>query len=233
MANDKNGPSTVGLQAVAESNFTLELNPVPGHVDNIMPHIKSALPVYSSTGHWQAKDLLVKQQLFTNVPFSERECVSAWEYMACFEIKDPAGCFIPSGQAKVQAWKSIMQEAAALNVDITERLSLAQAEALIPQTTDLPMSLVEAVRDAVALEENLEKQGQEWVFVRKSCIMFVGLSQLEASTQGKGPVSKADFMAAWADLLPEKWRLDAHLEMLKGQYVLQTMIATLRSLAVA
>ncbi|KAK5121414.1 hypothetical protein LTR85_005246 [Meristemomyces frigidus] len=217
--SDVDGPPTSGLQAVAESDSTLELILVPPHVNNAKSQIRALLPTYSSTGHYALKDLRTKEQLFADIPFSEMECEGAFEYMACFQLEDPPGCFIPSGQAKVQAWKSILEEAAALSLDLTTPLSATQAVNIISSTTDLPPALVKAVRDAVSIKDPYPTSTT--TVDETNCVRFVGLSQLEASTQGRGATSKADFMSAWKDLLPEKWRGTASLALLKDQYVLE------------
>jgi len=215
--DDSDGPHTSGLQAIAENNFTLELSLVPPHVDNATPHIRAALPVYSSTGHRQTQGLVTKEQLFANIPCSERECNGAFEQMACFEMEEPRGCFIPSGQAKVQAWRAIMEEAALWSLDITGPLSVTQAVNIISQPNDLPRPLMKAVRDVTA---DKETRKQTTSFYDILTVPFLGTSQLEAMTQTRGVVSVSDFMAAWADLLPEKWRSKPDLELIKGQYVL-------------
>lgn len=222
--NDVNGNNddtlpTAGIQAVAESDSTLELLPVPPHVNNAKSQIRALLPTYSSTGHYQSKDLLSKERLFANVPFSDMECQVAFEYMACFELEDPAGCFIPSAQAKVQAWTTILEYASTFRLDLTIPLSVTEAVNIISDTTDLPKALIKAVRDAVSSQELFSKSTT--TIIEEDCVTFVGLSQLEASTQGRGVTLKADFMSAWKDLLPEKWRGTASLTLLKDQYVLE------------
>ncbi|KAK5131611.1 hypothetical protein LTR08_000798 [Meristemomyces frigidus] len=211
--------STGGLQAVAESDSTLELIPVPSHVNNAKSQIRALLPTtYSSTGHRQTNNLRTKRALFADVPFSEMECAAAFEYMACFELDDPAGCFVPSGRVRLQAWKAIMEEAAVHSLDLTKPLSVTQAVLIIPQATDLPYALLKAVKNAIA--DTAYSGKQETAILDEQCVVFVGLSQLEASSQNGGATSKTKFMAAWADLLPEKWRSKASLELLKNQYVL-------------
>ncbi|KAK4544436.1 hypothetical protein LTR36_004327 [Oleoguttula mirabilis] len=212
-------PSPPGLQAIAESDSTLELLPVPPHPNNAKSQIRAMLPTYSSTGHYQAKELTAKEQLFANIPFSEGECQAAFDYMACFQTENPMGCFVPSGQAKVQAWKSITQEAAAQDLDLTSALSVPQAIDIIDTTVDWPTALTKAVQYAIFIPNPL---GTSAVTIDEiHCITFVGLSQLEASTQGLGATGKAGFMAAWRDLLPEKWRSKVSLELLRNQYVLE------------
>lgn len=212
--------SFAGLQAIAENNSSLELNLIPLHVNNAKSYIRAALPTYASTGHSQSKELVSRDHLFANIPFSETECDVAFETMACFQLEDPAGCFIPSGQAKVQVWKAILEQATAHSIDLTEPVSLEKSTWIMPATEEWPTALSHAVRDSVSSSDHRNRKVTR-TYDEQSCLEFFGLSQLEASVQGKDSISVAVFMAAWADLLPEKWRGKANLELLKGQYFLE------------
>lgn len=211
------GPSSTGVQCTAKNDFTLELLSITPHVDNVKPYIQAALPIYSSTGHLQSKPPVTRDQLFADIPFSYAECLHAYEEMACFELEQPHGCCIPSGQVKLQAWQSIMEEAAVHHLDLTGPVSVTQASNLISQANDLPDQVVKAVWNAMTTENT---QTQELTIDEESCVKFLGLSKLQASTQEQGSTSKSLFMASWRDLLPEKWRNTPKLDILKGQYAL-------------
>ncbi|KAI7223223.1 hypothetical protein KC333_g618 [Hortaea werneckii] len=209
-------PST-GVQAMAKDDFTLEVAPLPASPETVKVYMKTALPIYSSTGQTRSRDLLTKDQLFANVPFSHLECQSAYEALACFQLEEPQGCFIPSGQVKLQAWKSILEEAATHEIDLTASLSQSQLVNLSSQMNDLPPQLVQAVISAVT--ENTP-ESQEKLIEQQSCVKFIGLSQLETSTQERGSVLLSSFMSAWQGLLAEKWRNSPKLELINGHYTL-------------
>ena len=217
LEDDKDDPPVSGLQATAKSDFTLELSPMAADVAHAKSCIKALLPVCSSTGHWQSKTLRSKDELFADVPYSYLECQTAFEALACFELDEPKGCFVPSGQVKLEGWKRITEEAAELRVDLTGVVSDTQANNITLQATDLPKKLVQAVRDAM-VDESKKEQGR--FLDEQSCAAFLGIAQLETSTQGHSSTSLTAFLAAWKDLLPEKWRDAAKLEVLQGQYSL-------------
>jgi sister chromatid cohesion protein DCC1 len=210
------GPSAPSLQAIAQSGFTLELSPVSPKEANAIPHIRTALPTYSSTGHYQSRQVATKEDLYANIPFSDQECEAAWRSLACFQLTDPPSCLIPSGEAKVRAWRSIVQQAQILGINLTAPLSPAQSAQIIDVSEEWPLELTVAVRDSMSTTDKDERR-----FVEDQCVATVGLNQLDASTQGRSPVSVEDFLAAWRDQLPEKWREKAILESIKSSYVLE------------
>lgn len=204
------------LQAVAQSSFTLELNPVSSKASNAIPYLRAALPTYSSTGHYLTKQPIPKRELFANISLSERECEAAFNALACFEMQDPRGCFIPSGVAKVRAWKSILEQALAHGIDVTVPLTPAQSSVLVDPSEDWPAELTQSVRDCILGDSRKERDSIH----TKVSISKIGLNLLESSGQGtrtSTPVS--DFLSAWADQLPEKWREEVSLELLKNSEI--------------
>ncbi|KAI6801101.1 hypothetical protein KC363_g771 [Hortaea werneckii] len=216
-SHDESAIPSTGVQAVAKNDFALEVAPLPASPEKVKMHMKAALPIYSSTGQTRSKDLLTKDGLFANVPFSHMECHCAYEALACFQLENPRGCFIPSGPVKLQAWKSILEEAATHEIDLTAAFSQPQLVSLSSQINDLPPQLMQAVIRAITDDK---PEPQEKLIEQQSCLKFIGLSQLETSTQERGSVLLSSFMSAWQGLLPEKWRNSPKLELLNGHYSL-------------
>lgn len=200
------------LQGVAQSSFTLELNPVTPKTSNAIPYLREALPTYSSTGHYLGKELIPKRQLFSNISFSTHECEMAFSALACFELQDPRGCFIPSGVAKVRAWKSILEQALSHGIDITAPLTSAQSSIIVDTSEDWPAELTQSVRDCILGDIHKERDSLH----TQLAISKIGLNLLESSGQGNlNSTNVSAFLSAWADQLPEKWRAEASLETLK------------------
>lgn len=187
----------------------MELDPDKG--DSAIPYLKNALPTYSSTGTFQSKELRSKQQHFDDIPLSQAECQQAWRELACFECPDPDGSFIPSASAKVQAWRSILDQAIASGIDLTAPLSPSKVDLVVDQNEDWPVELSHAVLDSVTTITEGHMAIEE-----TRCIRIIGDNGLAATCQARGCVSVTGFMAAWRDSLPEKWRAGANLDVLPG-----------------
>jgi len=201
-----------GTQAVAQSNFTLELSPASNV--SAAPYLEAALPTYSSSGHAQPREAPVsKEELFKNIPLSDAECEQAWTELTCFELHHPPACFLPTAKAKVAAWRSILNAAIVSGVDLTSISTEEQMDRIIDEDDDRPVELSRAVLRSVSTVTD----GDTVKVDEDRCIRRVGLNELESRT---GYTPTADFTKAWADALPEKWRDKARLELLEGKFAI-------------
>ncbi|KAK4895411.1 hypothetical protein LTR27_006475 [Elasticomyces elasticus] len=196
------GLPQAGLQAVAQGSWTLELN--EAQTNFAVQHLKAVLPKYSSTGSYQSKKLASKQQIFDNIPSSQAQCEQAWKDLACFELNDPQGCFLPSASIKVQVWRSMLDQAVASGVDLTGELSPKKLDVIIDPNEEWPIEIGHAVLDSI-----LNSEGRIDEF---KCVASVGVDLLAARLGVVQPT--AEFLAIWRNALPEKWRAQAKVEML-------------------
>ncbi|TKA75969.1 hypothetical protein B0A55_00690 [Friedmanniomyces simplex] len=207
--DDDDGIPQPGLQAIAQSSWTLELS--ESKSISAAPYLKAALPTYSSTGTYQSKDLVSKQQVFDDIPLCQAECETAWRDLACFELSDPQGCFLPTASAKVQAWRSILDLAVASGVDMTGDIMPKPIDMIIEQNEDWPVELAQAVLASVSNDRGCIDQSK--------CLVSVGLDLLAMEGARGMPVS--DLLKSWRDSLPEKWRAAAKVEALpRSHYTL-------------
>ncbi|KAK4980152.1 hypothetical protein LTR42_000459 [Elasticomyces elasticus] len=200
--DDDNGLPQAGLHAIAQSSWTLELN--QAQTNFAIQHLKAMLPTYSSTGSYQSKELASKQTIFDNIPSSQAQCEQAWKDLACFELSDPQGCFLPSASVKVQVWRSMLDQAVASGVDLTGELSPKNLDVIIDPNEEWPIEIGQAVLDSI-----LSGEGRIDEF---KCVASVGVDILAARMGVVQPT--AEFLAIWRDALPEKWRAQAKIEML-------------------
>lgn len=201
------------IDAIAQSHFTLELQPASDV--SAATHIKTRLPVYASTGHYQSKDPLTKESLFRNVPASGFECENAWRDLGCFELDGEA--LIPSASVKVGVWRSILTVAAADGIDLTAPLKEQQLPTLVDlNDNQYPREISSALLRSMAEGGS----GGALTLDEKKCARAVGRSLLRDRADAT-PLPKAVFGASWADLLPEKWRGSAELSLLEGSYRLE------------
>ncbi|KAH9834306.1 sister chromatid cohesion protein DCC1-like [Teratosphaeria destructans] len=203
--------TTAGILATAKSDFTYELTPNPPTPDTVTRHLRAILPLYTSTGTLPLHATKAKKpDLLADLPFSTLDCERGWKRLACFELDHDEAkcCFVPSGEAKLQAWNSIIQRAREYGVDLTadafdESLLLMDADA------EVPVELSRAILRSVAVDGDDASRLDASETVRQT-----GSWRLEAT---RGPMKVVEFVEEWKDLLPERWREMAKLEDLKGE----------------
>ncbi|KAK0922845.1 hypothetical protein LTR91_005039 [Friedmanniomyces endolithicus] len=210
--NDDDENLQPGMQAIAQSSWTLELSEVAS--PSAAHYLKAALSTYSSTGIYQSKDPPAsQQQLFDDIPLSQAECEAAWRDLACFELKKkPKGCFLPTASAKVQVWRSILSSAVAFGVDKPARFSAHQVERIFDRNEeDSPNELGHAMLASVCDHEGMLDPGK-WV-------RAVGLDLL--AVEGVRGLPASELLKKWRDALPEQWRKRVQVEALaRSEYTL-------------
>ena len=173
-------------------------------------HIRAMLPIYASTGHYHSTEGTSKRTLFSNIPASDAECEAAWTRLACFETDGKA--VIPSPSVKLKGWEAILMNATAYNIDLTEPLD-ERSRSTITESADWPNE----VTTAMLLSMAGPKRSGELQLEDKICAEAVGQALLKGRSEGQA-TKKAAFVSSWADLLPEKWRGSATLNLLDGSY---------------
>ncbi|KAF2723876.1 hypothetical protein K431DRAFT_324672 [Polychaeton citri CBS 116435] len=205
-------PPPASVEAFAQCDSFLEATLQAK--SSAVSHIRSQVPVYSSTGHYGGKSAVTRGQLYDNIPLSKAECDESWIELACFEMRDSAGSFIPSAAARIQAWSSILTNAAANTIDLTSQIANVDVELIVDDTEDWPVELTQAVLYSV----RDMSEGTPLIIDQAKCLRLVGASLLE-TYQTKG-LPTSEFRARWADLLPERWRgsKGPDLQAIQGSY---------------
>lgn len=209
------GLPRIGIETVAKCDSTIELLPLSKQ--SAAPYIRAALPTYVSTGKYSSKKSISKSELFSHIPLSQAECELGWSELACFESIEPSGCFVPSGQLKVQIWQAAITAATAESADISSSFSKDDIPSYaVDLTEEWPANLVTAIFASVS-----QPVADTILAVDKdTCIKFVGLSLLQARSEGRATETAA-FLKAWKDVMPETWRSNCQLSVLKGSYTSQ------------
>ena len=205
------------LEAIAQSNSTLELQLTKW--SSAIPHIKAALPTYTSTGHYGSREAVSKGQLFANIPLSDSECEQGWTQLACFELEDPPRALVPSDSTKLQLWQTMLGSATAMGIGLTSELDEDALSSIVSSNSDQPSQLYEALLRSMA---NETAASGEIMLDETKCATTVGqilLRKRTVSSQGSVPLQK--FITDWADLLPEQWRKRAEISLLEGYYRLE------------
>lgn len=183
-------------------------------------YIAAALPSYTSTGYYLSKDAISKEELFANIPLSDAECEKGWRELACFELGDEHHCVVPSASVKLKVWEALLATATARNIDLTQALDERSQSAVIDLESDWPEALIRAVLQSMSTNTLLSSEMQ---LDDKTCATNLGRTLLKDRTDGSnGPLSVIAFKGAWTDLLPEKWRALAEVDLLGGSYVLES-----------
>lgn len=214
-ADDGGGLPRIGIETVAKCDSTIEL--LPTAKQSAAPYIKAAVPTYVSTGKYSSQASVSKSELFSHIPLSQAECELGWSELACFESVKPPGCFVPSGQVKVQIWQAAITAATAESADLSSSFSTNDIPSYaVDLTEDWPSDLVAAVFASISLPIADTILAVD----RERCVRFVGSSLLQARSEGR-PTETAAFLKAWKDLMPEAWRNGCQLSVLKGSYTAQ------------
>lgn len=200
---------------MAKCDSTIELLPNPKQ--SAAPFIKSALPSYVSTGKYSCEKSISKAELFSHIPLSQAECELGWSELACFESTDPSGCFVPSGQVKVQIWQAAITAVTAESADLSQSFPKNEIPSYaVDLAEEWPPGLV------VAIFASVSHPVADTILAvdRDLCVRFVGLSLLQARSEG-GATDINTFLKTWKDLMPENWRANCQLSALKGSYNVQ------------
>jgi hypothetical protein len=205
-------------EAIAKCDSTLELQPAMNV--SAVPYIKAVLPTFTTTGHHESKDPISKTQFFANIPLSDAECERAWQDLACFELDDPPRALLPSNGTKLKIWAAILTSATARGIDFTKPVDGHDTASITDEHDEWPVALSTAVIGSMSTTEDADSPNIH--IDETKCARAVGEMLLRDRTEnGRSATSLQNFVAAWADLLPEEWRLRADLSSLEGSYILE------------
>lgn len=213
----QDGSSQPVLKAISQPQSTLEL--LPCSATSAIPYIVAALPSYTSTQHNSSTTTLTKDDLFANIPLSDGQCEAGWIELACFESGDGRHAVVPTASVKTKVWEAILGAATATGIDLTGELGPDDLSRLLNMESDWP----EAVTTAVLRSMSTSYLTSSVITLDPElCAKRVGQALLkDLSDTARGSISAASFKTKWADLLPEKWRSHAALNLLNGCYRLE------------
>ncbi|MCJ1341580.1 hypothetical protein MMC09_006876 [Bachmanniomyces sp. S44760] len=229
------------LTAISLSHATLELIPT---TPSTIPYLKSVLPVYegpnstsSSISHETSTTVLQsKFQLLSNGPFSTEEFETAWIEICAFESKSSNQSHRPSPTAILGVWKSLLSgvEAAGSNHQYENEWRVEKRVIqMIQEEENWEGELISAVLNRIGTidsEETAETPANNddndadmyaaALVQQELCIPWTGTTLLQTQTANweMDGIQIETFMQRWRDLLPEHWRDEARLELLKGKY---------------
>ncbi|KAF2458878.1 sister chromatid cohesion protein Dcc1 [Lineolata rhizophorae] len=218
-----------GLRAVACCATTLEL--LPPHEGNEAQaepemYLRELLPVYEGPGaeadgdadmldaETEAPGLRIsKADAFADVPLSDEECEDGWRALCAFERGD-AGAYRPAAGALLEAWKDILTASIAEGIEWGKQFRVGALWAVI-EDENVPKGLFDGILRAITGGEFT----WTWCAVEKDrCVPWVGKVLLEYRAPKSPGILTAKFLDEWKDYVPEEWRADVALELIKNKY---------------
>lgn len=111
----------------------------------------------------------------------------------------------------------MLSTATAEGIDLTSALQESHLSTLVDLNgSQWPREVALAVLRSMA---ELSRE-EELLLDEKKCARAIGIALLQDRAE-RAPLAKASLITAWSDLLPEKWRSSAELNLLAGSYKLE------------
>jgi sister chromatid cohesion protein DCC1 len=197
---DENGVSTMGICAIATCPATLELS--------IMKAASADLYLRNLLVEWEDehKPMLVDNKsirdVYADVPLSNAEIQLAWTNLCAFELEDTA--YKPSPHLLNKAWKAVILAAAAEKGGFETAALLPSFWHSVADEENLPEELFDAIRLRIRVgEPEAPKETASW------------LAGIILEDTSKEEIDRSDFLTSWKDSLPETWRSEASLDLIK------------------
>ncbi|WEW57424.1 hypothetical protein PRK78_002891 [Emydomyces testavorans] len=168
----------------------------------------------------------VLARLFADIPFSALECHQVWVDMCGFVHEDRKLGILsvrrPSAAAKLSVWKKLLEGSVLQGINLEQQFLVRDLWTSMLDDTEKPEehallprglfdSVVRRLMDDSPPGVKLQVFSElKWANLDKSTtINWVGNVYLEAmAPTPKFAISRNEFLAAWRDLTPEKWRVD-------------------------
>ncbi|KAF2102948.1 hypothetical protein NA57DRAFT_71932 [Rhizodiscina lignyota] len=219
---------TPGVTAIATIQSTLELlpsnHPSPSRLlDDLLLkwNATTSLPDFLSRSKGKAHRS--KQHLFSDVPLSGAECGSAWYALCAFQHE--VFCVRPTVVALHKLWRQMVIACLVSDIDIagTGRIYANEIwEALKDEDEGWPLALVDAV---VGHLGSAPVEGG--VLVEKEKLLaFIGGLVLETETVVSKNMDEKTLVEKWKENVPDKWRGDVSLELIKDNCKISGSIVT-------
>ncbi|KAI1918930.1 hypothetical protein LOZ39_001075 [Ophidiomyces ophidiicola] len=174
--------------------------------------------------------------IFADVPLSANECHQAWTDLCAFIHEDKEGVPIPSqpsAAAKLAAWKKILEESVLQGIDLEKQFLVkdvwtsASDDPNEEAVAGFPKRLIEAIvrrvmEDSPPGIRNQVFSDLQWASLEKeTTIAWVGSVYLEAfAPSPQYAISHTEFVEIWKDLVPERWRNEITIDLIKASHVI-------------
>lgn len=136
----------------------MELHPTTG---SPIPYLEQHLTLYDGIDHEldalsgigsspADQEKASKLEVFSNVPFSEDECESAWTEICAFELRKIA--IRPTARALAGVWKAILSGATSQAIRLSSEFQL-QELCTVVEDNEYPREVIEAVIRRLSSED--------------------------------------------------------------------------------
>jgi len=143
---------------------------------------------------------------------SHDECQTVWKDLVAFEHSGQS--FRPTAAALARVWKWLLEIAYANAINLAESLQKETIDKMLDGEDEWPSTLVDAIflKLSTSHADLLQLQQQ-------TTVAWVGTNTLESYRQNNKQsfMETSVFLNAWKDALPETWRSDVTLDMLKAR----------------
>jgi sister chromatid cohesion protein DCC1 len=200
-----------GTTAISQCRSALECLPAP------IRHAEATLrSLLISFTHPQDKDIRLsnpqsKSHVFAHTPMSHDECQSVWKDLVAFEHSGQS--FRPTAAALASVWKWLLEIAYANAVNLADSVPKDNIDKMLDGEDEWPRPLIDAIFLKLSADHPDLLQLQQ-----QTTVKWVGNNTLESHRQENKQsfMETSVFLDAWKDALPESWRPDVSLDMLKA-----------------
>jgi sister chromatid cohesion protein DCC1 len=200
-----------GTTAISQCRSALECLPAPArHAESTLRSLlipfaePQDMDIRPSNPH-------SKTYVFAHTPMSHDECQSVWTDLVAFEHSGQS--FRPTVAALVKVWKWLLEIAYASAVNLAEPVYADVIDNMLDGEDEWPSTLVDAIFMKLSADHpHLLQLDQQ------TTVKWVGSNTLESHRQNSKQsfMETSLFLDAWKDALPETWRPDVSLDMLKA-----------------
>jgi sister chromatid cohesion protein DCC1 len=200
-----------GTTAISQCRSALECLPAP--VRHAESTLRSLLIPFAEPQDMDVRpsNPRSKNYVFAHTPMSHDECQAVWTDLVAFEHSGQS--FRPTAAALAKVWKWLVEIAYASAVNLAEPVQKDAIDKMLDGEDEWPRTLVDAIFMKLSADHPHLLQLHQ-----QTTVKWVGSNTLESHR----PNSKQSFMdtslflEAWKDALPETWRPDVSLDMLKA-----------------
>ncbi|KAF2671816.1 hypothetical protein BT63DRAFT_411162 [Microthyrium microscopicum] len=188
-----------GLCSIATCPATLELS---ANSSDVGLDLKEMLVRWDGDESTKTTRGQSREFIFANLPASNGEITDKWSQFCAFEVGDRS--YTPTASAILNAWKAIHMAAEAEGQDLAVVASNPAFFEKLAEEEGLPAAFLEAIRCRMIYQNGgLTQTTTSW------------LAEVVLGSSPGTSLSRTVFLASWHDLLPEKWKTLATLDLIK------------------
>ncbi|KAI9842191.1 MAG: hypothetical protein M1837_007404 [Sclerophora amabilis] len=218
-------PTKPDIVVIGTSKATLELRPV---ADVPCASMRPLLRLYNGiqedcedfeTMDYSPANIVsrTRKEVWANVPASDKECAQAWKELCAFEHM--GNSWVPAASALSRIWKDWIDSAPLSDTKLSSTFHDHHLRISIEEAGH-PHGLHEALLAKLAPNSDMDI-GECRTLDRGKCVAWVGAIILESYLRLRD-MRVDDFLERWANHLPEEWREDVSLEVVKDKYTKPT-----------